>query len=375
MFIFMNFFLYIVLFGLALLGVGALYFGIFVFLREFGASYPSIAKYLFVCIVAYFVCRIIFESIIKDHVEKCQHGIRGGKTRKQCTLCIAEEEEATLQRILQVQKEKEQNEMDVQLREKERLNKIKRRKFAEKANSWRESERLRLKKYYLHQTKQFHSLNPYEFEKLVGQVFTSLGYEVQMTPRTNDQGCDAIMHKNGKIVLVECKLYAANRSIGRPLIQKFHSAMNHFKATSGYFVTTGIFANTAIRYAEGKSIKLIGPQKLLSMMGESSQVEPPVSVSEICRNCGEFVIFSLSPIENEKNCTCGAKVTNAVFNSSTEISAIIGQPAPCCPLCEKNTRMVVIDKNGDSFWQCGIHAGIFYTVNEDGIPLLAERVD
>ena len=361
----------IMTYGLGIIGAGLFYFGIFYLLRESKDGYPGFSNLVFYSIGLYLAVRIIYSYFIEDRIKKCGHGVRGGKTRGKCHQCRAEEEEATLQRLLQTQKEKEQRDLDSRYRESERLTRIQRRKNTARANSWRESERLRLKEYYLRRTKRFDNLNPFEFEKLVGQVYERLGYEVQLTPRTNDQGCDAILRKDGETSLVECKLYSANRSIGRPLIQKFHSAMNHFKATSGFFVTTGFFANTAVRYAEGKSIKLIGPQTLLTLMDDGTQDNTPESISEICRNCGEFVVFSLSPIEDEKTCACGQKVTNTVFNSNTEVRSITGQLHPCCPLCEKNSLMISVRKNGEHFWQCKNHPGFYYVVNEDGMPMLA----
>ena len=358
--------------GIAFIGLYVVFqIGFIYIIREAGNKYPDLAKLVFQSIGAYIAVRIIYSVFIEDRIKKCGHGVRGGKTRRKCLQCRTEEEEAALLLQMQAQKEKEQRDLDSQYRENERLTRIKRRKNKERANSWRESERLRVKEYYLRRTKRFDTLNPFEFEQLVGQVYERLGYEVQLTPRTNDQGCDAILHKNGETSLVECKLYSANRSIGRPLIQKFDSAMHHFKAVAGFFVTTGFFANTAVRYAEGKNITLIGPQTLLSLMDEGAHDDALESISEICCNCGELVVFSLSPVEDEKICTCGQKVANTVLNSNTEIRSITGQLPPCCPLCEKNSLMISVRKNGENFWQCRQHLGFYYVVNDDGMPMRA----
>lgn len=63
-----------------------------------------------------------------------------------------------------------------------------------------------------------------EFEYYIADLFSTKGYEAVVTPASGDGGKDIILRKEGKTSVVECKRYG-NKKIGRPEIQKFHSAL------------------------------------------------------------------------------------------------------------------------------------------------------
>jgi len=102
------------------------------------------------------------------------------------------------------------------------------------------------------------TIDDFEFEKLCKKIFYKLNYgNIELTPRVNDKGKDLIINsENGKI-FVECK-HHLDRTIGRPVVQKLHSALITERADKGIIVTTGHFSNGAIEYAK--------------------QVEPPIEL-------------------------------------------------------------------------------------------------
>ncbi|CKG33854.1 restriction endonuclease [Bacillus paranthracis] len=108
-------------------------------------------------------------------------------------------------------------------------------------------------------------MDPREFEYFVADVFRSLGYKVQVTSSSNDGGKDIILYKGNEMKFVEVKRYTKN-SIGRPFIQKLHSAIVDADAVGGYFVTLSNFNKNARQYAANKNIELIDGDKLLHMM-------------------------------------------------------------------------------------------------------------
>jgi restriction system protein len=96
-------------------------------------------------------------------------------------------------------------------------------------------------------------IGPFEFEDLCAEIYKRLGYKVNTTPRTGDSGRDLeIYGPEGKAV-IECKRYLSGTTVGRPEIQKFHSAAQHFNALKGIFITTGTFSSEAIEYAKNLS--------------------------------------------------------------------------------------------------------------------------
>ncbi|MBS4192774.1 restriction endonuclease [Bacillus sp. FJAT-49705] len=113
------------------------------------------------------------------------------------------------------------------------------------------------------------SMSPSNFEKYVADLFTTKGYDVELTPLTGDGGKDIILRKNKEISLVECKRYNQNNKVSRPEIQKFHSALIDMNAKEGYFVTTGYFTQPAMTYSIDKPIKLIDLPRLIEFIEEA----------------------------------------------------------------------------------------------------------
>lgn len=82
-------------------------------------------------------------------------------------------------------------------------------------------------------------MSPRQFEDAIAELFKRLGYKVRQTPYSSDGGKDAVAWKDNKKVLIECKRFAINRSVGRRDIQILHSAIVDAKAEEGFYVTTG----------------------------------------------------------------------------------------------------------------------------------------
>lgn len=71
--------------------------------------------------------------------------------------------------------------------------------------------------------------------------------------------------KDDEVKFVEVKRYT-KESIGRPYIQKLHSAIIDGDAVGGYFVTLSNFNKNARQYAANKNIELIDGEALIHMM-------------------------------------------------------------------------------------------------------------
>lgn len=103
-------------------------------------------------------------------------------------------------------------------------------------------------------------IDPRDFEFYCGDYLRFKGYKkVKVTKATQDGGIDVIAYKNGIKYAVECKRYRG--SVGRPIIQKLHSAAM-MSGAIGIVITTGHFTNQAIQYANEAAIILIDGQEL-----------------------------------------------------------------------------------------------------------------
>lgn len=111
-------------------------------------------------------------------------------------------------------------------------------------------------------------LDPYQFEKVVGDYFRDCGYTVQQTKRSNDGGKDLVMYKCGQTYYVECKKYAKSNPVSRPLIQKLVGAC-HPVGAKGIFITTSRFTKEAIAEAHRSGIQLIDGDQFIKMLRSS----------------------------------------------------------------------------------------------------------
>lgn len=104
-------------------------------------------------------------------------------------------------------------------------------------------------------------LDPREFEFFCADYLKANGYwNVNVTQASNDGGKDIIAYKHFKKYVVECKRYKG--SVGRPIVQKLHSAAITSGAT-GIIMTTGNYTKQAKDYAYRTNIKLIDKKDLV----------------------------------------------------------------------------------------------------------------
>lgn len=130
------------------------------------------------------------------------------------------------------------------------------------------------------------TMDGYQFQKFVANLFKQLGYvNIKVGPPTADGGIDISMEEKSAIghirFIVECK-HHPERSIGRPVVQKLHSAVMHTPVLDkGIIVTSGHFSSQAIKYAEEVGIELIDIEKLKELarkVGLSLEVKPSLSI-------------------------------------------------------------------------------------------------
>lgn len=121
------------------------------------------------------------------------------------------------------------------------------------------------------------TLDGYQFQQFVGRLFDKLGFvNIEVGPPTADAGIDISMEQEGVLgtikYAVECKHHPEN-AIGRPTVQKLHSAVIHSPISiKGLIVTSGHFSNQAIKYASEVGIELIDIDKLTELANKAGLV-------------------------------------------------------------------------------------------------------
>ena len=113
-----------------------------------------------------------------------------------------------------------------------------------------------------------------EFERFVGKLFISMGYEITFTSASGDQGTDIIAKKDRDKVSVQVKRY--KKSVGNSAVQEAISGAHYHSCNKACVVTNSIFTKSAKELAKRSKTELIGGEKLFSLIEnnfESGRVE------------------------------------------------------------------------------------------------------
>lgn len=114
---------------------------------------------------------------------------------------------------------------------------------------------------HIRQLDEIRQLDPVAFERFVGSLFEKMGYQVQTTPLSGDEGIDLILRKGTKLAIVQCKRY--ENSVGQPVVRDLYGAMVHNKADEAYLVTTGTVTLPAQQWVVGKPLHLVDGNMLV----------------------------------------------------------------------------------------------------------------
>lgn len=124
----------------------------------------------------------------------------------------------------------------------------------------------------LENSSKIYDISPREFEELVAYVFSTQGYNVELTPATRDGGYDIIATRNISgipyMILIECKKYSASHKVGVQLVRSLLGVQSDKKANKAILVTTSRFTKGARKIAERQEhlISLVDVNDLLNMM-------------------------------------------------------------------------------------------------------------
>lgn len=113
-------------------------------------------------------------------------------------------------------------------------------------------------------------LSPFEFENLVGNLFTRMGLETKQTRSSKDGGVDAIAFDlrpvlGGKVV-IQAKRY--RNTVGVSAVRDLYGTMMNEGANKGILVTTSSYGPDAYDFARNKPVELIDGGGLLHMLDQ-----------------------------------------------------------------------------------------------------------
>jgi restriction system protein len=118
-------------------------------------------------------------------------------------------------------------------------------------------------------------LNPFEFENLVGNLFTQMGLETKQTQTSRDGGVDAIAYDSRPIlggkVVIQAKRY--KNTVGVAAVRDLYGTMINEGASKGILVTTSGYGKDAFEFAKDKPIEMINGGGLLYLLENHANIK------------------------------------------------------------------------------------------------------
>ncbi|MFB0555342.1 MAG: restriction endonuclease [Phycisphaerae bacterium] len=103
------------------------------------------------------------------------------------------------------------------------------------------------------------SVTPDVFERIIAEILIGFGFQVQLTPKTRDGGCDIIGFTSDHLgittkYIVECKRYAKDRPVHVELVRSLYGVKQQKRADHAILATTSYFTADSIRYCQSPDI-------------------------------------------------------------------------------------------------------------------------
>jgi len=119
-------------------------------------------------------------------------------------------------------------------------------------------------------TNKFSKLSGSDFEILLHRLYEVMGYSVQDTGKTGDQGGDLIATKGQERILIQAKCYK-DWSVGNSAVQEAVAAKNHYDCNKAIVITTSNFTKEATELAKTNSVELIPRDMIQKMLLDNLQ--------------------------------------------------------------------------------------------------------
>jgi restriction system protein len=140
-----------------------------------------------------------------------------------------------------------------------------------------------------------------DFEYLIAEAYRRQGFQVEYSLRRGaDGGVDLVLRKSGQTSFVQCKQWKAS-SVGASVVREMFGLMVAQRAHEIIIVTSGHFTRDAIRFAEGKPIRLVDGLALLALVqsvqirhndfSPNAETMTDSPSTPVCPNCGKSMVL------------------------------------------------------------------------------------
>jgi restriction endonuclease Mrr len=108
------------------------------------------------------------------------------------------------------------------------------------------------------------NLSGYEFEEFLKKLFSKMGYQVEQTRLSGDQGADLVIVKFGEKTVIQAKRYGGK--VGNYAVQEIMAAISLYQAQKGAVVTNSYFTPAAVELARANRIELLDRDALKNLV-------------------------------------------------------------------------------------------------------------
>lgn len=151
----------------------------------------------------------------------------------------------------------------------------------------------------------FTTMDGYEFEDYISNLFRGLGFEVEATNYSNDGGIDLVATFNQPIFagkyIIQCKNWTG--SVGQPEVRDLYGVVMDQRANKGILITPSDYTQQAYDFAKGKNIELINGfvlRDLLTIGSENSKASATPKENNAFRN-DRYSYYQKAIIEEPNN--------------------------------------------------------------------------
>ena len=110
------------------------------------------------------------------------------------------------------------------------------------------------------------AMDGFEFEDFLAELFRTLGYDVQTTKRTADQGADLFTERFGQKIVIQAKNYTD--SVGNSAVQQVLAAKTFYSCDKAMVVTNSYFTPSVKELAESTDVRLVDRKELQTYLDE-----------------------------------------------------------------------------------------------------------
>lgn len=107
-------------------------------------------------------------------------------------------------------------------------------------------------------------MSGYDFERFLKRLFESMGYRVEHTRLSGDQGADLVASKAGEKIVVQAKRFSGK--VGNEAVQEAVASIGYYSADRAMVVTSSYFTRQAIELARANGVELVNRDRLGALL-------------------------------------------------------------------------------------------------------------